>query len=127
MGAQKNTGDSDFPYLDSGLNSGDARQRPGSGADTPALTNLQLNKFQHAGEQTWMAVYKYDFGHLGVKGPGLRSDLCQHNRNVEFGRIQIRGLLLHTLHATAPTVPRTWKPADAALSTQSFCTSRAVA
>jgi hypothetical protein len=44
IGAQKNTGDSDFPYLDSGLNSGDARQGPGSGADTPALTNEQLNK-----------------------------------------------------------------------------------
>ncbi|MBK5416430.1 OprD family outer membrane porin [Pseudomonas sp. TH31] len=71
LGAQKNTGDSDFPYLDSGLNSGDARQGPGSGADTPALTNLQLNKFQHAGEETWMAQYKYDFGQLGIKGLGF--------------------------------------------------------
>lgn len=71
LGAQKNTGDSDFPYLDSGLNSGDARQGPGSGADTPALTNLQLNKFQHAGEQTWLAQYNYDFGQLGLKGLGF--------------------------------------------------------
>ncbi len=71
IGAQKNTGDSDFPYLDSGLNSGDNRQGPGAGADTPALTNLQLNKFQHAGEETWMAQYKYDFGQLGIKGLGF--------------------------------------------------------
>lgn len=68
LGYQKNSGDSDFPYLDSGLNSGSALQGPGSGADTPALTNLQLNKFQHAGERTWMGVYKYDFGQLGLKG-----------------------------------------------------------
>ncbi|MDI2590908.1 OprD family porin [Pseudomonas sp. N3-W] len=73
IGAQKNTGDSDFPYLDSGLNSGDARQGPGAGADTPALTNLQLNKFQHAGEQTWLAQYKYDFGELGLKGLGFQA------------------------------------------------------
>lgn len=71
MGLQKNTGDSDFPYLDSGLNSGDARQGPGAGADTPALTNLQLNKFQHAGERTWLAQYKYDFGQLGLNGLGF--------------------------------------------------------
>ncbi|WP_219063132.1 OprD family outer membrane porin [Pseudomonas sp. UMAB-08] len=71
LGLQKNTGESDFPYLDSGLNSGDARQGPGAGADTPALTNLQLNKFQHAGERTWLAQYKYDFGQLGVKGLGF--------------------------------------------------------
>ncbi|MEB0078479.1 OprD family outer membrane porin [Pseudomonas sp. CCI3.2] len=71
IGAQKNTGNSDFPYLDSGLNSGDARQGPGAGADTPALTNLQLNKFQHAGEQTWLAQYKYDFGRLGINGLGF--------------------------------------------------------
>jgi len=71
LGAQKNTGDSDFPYLDSGLNSGSSLQGPGSGADTPALTNLQLNKFQHAGERTWMAVYKYDFGQIGIKGLGF--------------------------------------------------------
>ncbi|MCP2139100.1 UNVERIFIED_ORG: hypothetical protein J2Y94_000425 [Pseudomonas poae] len=68
LGIQKNSGDSDFPYLDSGLNSGDNRQGPGSGADTPALTNLQLNKFQHAGERTWLAQYKYDFGKLGLTG-----------------------------------------------------------
>src|SRR5471032_736761 len=68
IGAQKNTGDSDFPYLDSGLNSGDARQGPGAGADTPALTNLKMNKIQHAGEQTWLAQYKYDFGELGLTG-----------------------------------------------------------
>ncbi|MGY2227078.1 OprD family outer membrane porin [Pseudomonas gingeri] len=68
LGAQKNSGNSDFPYLDSGLNSGDNRQGPGSGADTPALTNLQLNKFQHAGERTWLAQYKYDFAQLGVDG-----------------------------------------------------------
>ncbi|MCF8974269.1 OprD family outer membrane porin, partial [Pseudomonas edaphica] len=68
LGIQKNSGDSDFPYLDSGLNSGDNRQGPGSGADTPALTNMQLNKFQHAGERTWLAQYKYDFGKLGLTG-----------------------------------------------------------
>ncbi|QJI32160.1 outer membrane porin, OprD family [Pseudomonas sp. ADAK18] len=68
IGAQKNSGNSDFPYLDSGLNSGDARQGPGSGADSPALTNLQLNKFQHAGERTWLAQYKYDFGKVGLDG-----------------------------------------------------------
>ncbi|WP_297833090.1 OprD family outer membrane porin [Pseudomonas sp.] len=79
IGAQKNTGDSDFPFLDSGLNSGDARQGPGSGADSPALTNLQLNKFQHAGEQTWMAQYKYDFGHLGVKGLGFAATYAHGN------------------------------------------------
>ncbi|SDH83645.1 OprD family outer membrane porin [Pseudomonas panipatensis] len=68
LGIQKNTGDSDFPYLDSGFNSGTNRQGPGAGADTPALTNMQLNKFAHAGERTWLAQYKYDFGQLGVKG-----------------------------------------------------------
>jgi len=68
LGIQKNSGSSDFPYLDSGLNSGDSRQGPGSGADTPALTNMQLNKFQHAGERTWLAQYKYDFGKLGLNG-----------------------------------------------------------
>lgn len=71
LGGQKNTGDSDFPYLDSGLNSGDDRQGPGSGADTPALTNFQLNKFQHAGERTWIALYKYDFARLGLNGLGF--------------------------------------------------------
>ncbi|KIH82710.1 OprD family outer membrane porin [Pseudomonas batumici] len=68
LGAQKNSGSSDFPYLDSGLNSGASMQGPGSGADTPALTNMQLNKFQHAGERSWLAQYKYDFAQLGVDG-----------------------------------------------------------
>ncbi|EIK95867.1 hypothetical protein PMM47T1_14456 [Pseudomonas sp. M47T1] len=82
LGAQKNTGDSDFPYLDSGLNSGDSRQGPGSGADTPALTNLQLNKFQHAGERTFLALYKYDFGQLGLKGLGF-SALYAHGDQIK--------------------------------------------
>lgn len=29
---------------------------------------MQLNKFQHAGERTWLAQYKYDFGKLGLNG-----------------------------------------------------------
>jgi hypothetical protein len=29
---------------------------------------MQLNKFQHAGERTWLAQYKYDFGKLGLTG-----------------------------------------------------------
>jgi hypothetical protein len=81
LGFQKNSGESDFPYLDSGLNGGDARQGPSAGADSPALTNLQLNKFQHAGERTWLAQYKYDLGHLGLKGVGF-SALYAHGDSV---------------------------------------------
>lgn len=68
IGAQKNTGESDFPFIDSGLNSGADLTGPSSGADSPALTNFELNKFAHAGEQTWLGQYKYDFGRLGLKG-----------------------------------------------------------
>jgi len=68
LGVQKNTGNSDFPFLDSGLNSGAERQGPGSGAETPALTAMQLNKFQHAGERTYIAQYKYDLSHIGLTG-----------------------------------------------------------
>ncbi|WP_435606711.1 OprD family porin [Pseudomonas knackmussii] len=58
-GYQVLNGDSDFPFL----NRGD-----GEGSTAYLITDVQIGKFQHAGERTWQARYAYDFAQVGVPG-----------------------------------------------------------
>ncbi|MBF8778143.1 OprD family porin [Pseudomonas fulva] len=61
-GYQAVDGRSDFPFLNQG-----------DGITAPLVTNLQIGKFQHAGERTWIARYEYDFAAIGI--PGLTTAL----------------------------------------------------
>lgn len=57
-GYEVSSGDSDFPFLNQG-----------DGSSSYAITgDLQLQKFGHAGEKTWLARYAYDFAAAGLPG-----------------------------------------------------------
>ncbi|MDF3935189.1 OprD family porin [Pseudomonas citronellolis] len=58
-GYQVLNGDSDFPFL----NRGD-----GEGSTAYLITDVQIGKFQRAGERTWQVRYGYDFAKVGVPG-----------------------------------------------------------
>lgn len=60
-GYQRVNGTSDFPFLNQG-----------DGASAYLITDVQIGKFQRAGERTWLAQYTYDFASLGV--PGLTAN-----------------------------------------------------
>ncbi|WP_434774965.1 OprD family porin [Pseudomonas oryzihabitans] len=57
LGYQNTSGDSNFPYLNQN-----------GGASTYTITDIQINNFTRAGEDTWQARYSYDFAQLGAKG-----------------------------------------------------------
>lgn len=56
-GYQRVNGTSDFPFLNQG-----------DGSSSYLITDVQIGKFQRAGERTWLAQYAYDFAGLGVPG-----------------------------------------------------------
>ncbi|MDZ5605307.1 OprD family porin [Pseudomonas sp. RP23018S] len=56
-GYQRVNGTSDFPFLNQG-----------DGATSYLITDVQIGKFQRAGERTWLAKYTYDFSAVGVPG-----------------------------------------------------------
>ncbi|MGE6473187.1 OprD family porin [Serratia proteamaculans] len=56
-GYQRVNGTSDFPFLNQG-----------DGASSYLITDVQLGKFQRAGERTWLAQYAYDFAKVGLPG-----------------------------------------------------------
>jgi hypothetical protein len=56
-GYQRVNGTSDFPFLNQG-----------DGATSYLITDVQIGKFQRAGERTWLAQYTYDFAAIGVPG-----------------------------------------------------------
>ncbi|WP_107329144.1 OprD family porin [Metapseudomonas otitidis] len=56
-GYQESHGDSDFPWLNQG-----------DGSSNYTITDMQLQKFGRAGEQTWQARYSYDFTSVGLPG-----------------------------------------------------------
>ena len=58
LGYQKMSGDSDFAYLNNG-----------GGATAYLITDSQINKFERAGEKTWVGQYSYNFADLV---PGLK-------------------------------------------------------
>lgn len=45
----------------------------GDGASSYLITDVQIGKFQRAGERTWLAGYGYDFAAIGV--PGLTTSV----------------------------------------------------
>ncbi|MDD2053517.1 OprD family porin [Pseudomonas putida] len=61
-GYQRVNGTSDFPFLNQG-----------DGASSYLITDVQIGKFQRAGERTWLAGYGYDFAAIGV--PGLTTSV----------------------------------------------------
>ncbi|MGX1171896.1 OprD family porin [Pseudomonas viciae] len=61
-GYQRVNGTSDFPFLNQG-----------DGASAYLITDVQIGKFQRAGERTWLAQYAYDFATVGV--PGLTTSV----------------------------------------------------
>lgn len=61
-GYQRVNGTSDFPFLNQG-----------DGASSYLITDMQIGKFQRAGERTWLAQYAYDFAALGL--PGLTTSV----------------------------------------------------
>jgi hypothetical protein len=61
-GYQRVNGTSDFPFLNQG-----------DGGTAYLITDVQINKFQRAGERTWLAQYAYDFATVGV--PGLTTSV----------------------------------------------------
>uniref|UniRef100_A0A1I8AGZ2 TonB-dependent receptor n=1 Tax=Steinernema glaseri TaxID=37863 RepID=A0A1I8AGZ2_9BILA len=61
-GYQRVNGTSDFPFLNQG-----------DGATSYLITDVQIGKFQRAGERTWLAQYAYDFAAIGV--PGLTTSV----------------------------------------------------
>lgn len=61
-GYQRVNGTSDFPFLNQG-----------DGGSAYLITDVQINKFQRAGERTWLAQYAYDFATVGV--PGLTTSV----------------------------------------------------
>ncbi|VVN26542.1 Porin-like protein NicP [Pseudomonas fluorescens] len=56
-GYQRVNGTSDFPFLNQG-----------DGSSSYLITDVQIGKFQRAGERTWLAQYQYDFASLGIPG-----------------------------------------------------------
>ena len=56
-GYQQLSGDSDFPFINDG-----------DGATAYLITDVQIGKFQHAGERTWQVRYGYDFAKAGLPG-----------------------------------------------------------
>ncbi|EPL14847.1 OprD family porin [Pseudomonas sp. CF161] len=75
-GYQVSNGSSDFPFLNQG-----------DGASAYLTTDMQIAKFNRAGERTWQARYAYDFAKLGA--PGLTA-----------GVIYLRGDNIDTVTAT---------------------------
>ncbi|MNI00585.1 Porin-like protein NicP precursor [compost metagenome] len=72
-GYQVLNGDSDFPFL----NRGD-----GEGSTAYLITDVQIGKFQRAGERTWQVRYGYDFATLGA--PGLTfNTVYLHGDNIK--------------------------------------------
>ena len=61
-GYQRVNGTSDFPFLNQG-----------DGASSYLITDMQIGKFQRAGERTWLAQYAYDFATIGL--PGLTTSV----------------------------------------------------
>ncbi|MDK1395237.1 OprD family porin [Pseudomonas protegens] len=61
-GYQRVNGTSDFPFLNQG-----------DGATSYLITDVQIGKFQRAGERTWLAQYAYDFATVGL--PGLTTSV----------------------------------------------------
>ncbi|MDD0976726.1 OprD family porin [Pseudomonas fontis] len=61
-GYQRINGTSDFPFLNQG-----------DGSSSYLITDVQIGKFQRAGERTWLAQYAYDFAAIGV--PGLTTSV----------------------------------------------------
>ncbi|AIG03664.1 porin OprE [Pseudomonas fluorescens] len=61
-GYQRVNGTSDFPFLNQG-----------DGASSYLITDVQIGKFQRAGERTWLAQYAYDFATIGL--PGLTTSV----------------------------------------------------
>ncbi|WP_055137497.1 OprD family porin [Pseudomonas corrugata] len=61
-GYQRVNGTSDFPFLNQG-----------DGSSSYLITDVQIGKFQRAGERTWLAGYGYDFATIGV--PGLTTSV----------------------------------------------------
>ena len=75
-GYQILNGDSDFPFL----NRGD-----GEGSTAYLITDVQIGKFQRAGERTWQVRYGYDFAGLGL--PGLTfNTMYLKGDNIKSGR-----------------------------------------
>ena len=56
-GYQYSNGESDFPWLNQG-----------DGSSNSTITDMQIQKFAHAGERTWQARYAYDFAQVGMPG-----------------------------------------------------------
>ncbi|WP_260957327.1 OprD family porin [Pseudomonas citri] len=61
-GYQRVNGTSDFPFLNQG-----------DGASAYLITDVQIGKFQRAGERTWLGQYAYDFATVGL--PGLTTSV----------------------------------------------------
>ncbi|MBI6949699.1 OprD family porin [Pseudomonas koreensis] len=61
-GYQVSNGSSDFPWLNQG-----------DGSSNYTITDMQIQKFGHAGEKTWQARYSYDFAKVGL--PGLTAGM----------------------------------------------------
>jgi len=68
LGYQQVEGNSDFSFI----NQGDVYRGSG-GAYTYLITDRQITNFAHAGENTWLAQYAYDFASAGV--PGLTTSV----------------------------------------------------
>lgn len=56
-GYQRVNGTSDFPFLNQG-----------DGSTSYLITDVQIGKFQRAGERTWLVGYGYDFAAVGFAG-----------------------------------------------------------
>ncbi len=78
-GYQVSNGSSDFPWLNQG-----------DGSSNYTITDMQIQKFNRAGERTWQARYSYDFAKVGV--PGLTAGMVYlRGDNVDTynaGRVQ---------------------------------------
>ncbi|QRY80245.1 OprD family porin [Pseudomonas sp. PDNC002] len=72
-GYQVLNGDSDFPFL----NRGD-----GEGSTAYLITDVQIGKFQRAGERTWQVRYGYDFAKAGVPGLTFQT-IYLHGDNID--------------------------------------------
>lgn len=69
-GYQYSNGESDFPWLNQG-----------DGAAISTMSDMQNQKFVHAGERTWQGRYSYDFAALGF--PGLTASMIyQRGSNI---------------------------------------------
>ncbi|MCP1650341.1 OprD family porin [Pseudomonas nitroreducens] len=70
-GYQQLSGDSDFPFINDG-----------DGATAYLITDVQIGKFQHAGERTWQVRYGYDFAQAGLPGLSFQT-LYLHGDNID--------------------------------------------